>query len=707
MPPELVASSSSSSGVDADGDHGMAGTEQGARVSSHDDLASVTTEQQKDAEQQKDTEQQKDSVSVPNGEPAPTTSSSSSVQMNGGQIPNGQSSSNGPHGPSAPQAPSSATKLASHPSRDQGTPPTPLSFDEQFASLGRVFEKAPSDVLRRLVRDYWQKTLVGSDYHMTFVMRMVAEQLPAIGKDTLRQQLATFVAPSLGTAVAQQLSTGQIDQAMPALVSKGSDAFMIACLYKCLATIGARQLVDALASTKRLGFELTDSIEHGERIRPAIANVQTDIQHSAPIPGIYQCEACGRHFTNKAAHLYHISKLKCTEPPKGPVMSRCAACGATFSTAGGVGYHAGNNVCGAYSPEPNDPRPPPAVQHQMSQPQQQPPQQPQPQQQPQHHQTVQHAPGAPEHAISTTPIPLPKLPSVASGSAKPLYWKPPLMTGPLTPASKAPPTDLTLVRSDVQAHTKRPLQSHTPVPVPSSGFTPVPASQHNQHTPRSQQHTPVQSHAPSATKTPPYGVRSESAELLRALGELTEEQRADYYDRMAKQEQAYELKVLHAKRDLTGEAQVTKLKSLKACFAAAQSGVRQRFGIKLRGRRPASVKAAEHARPGVDATTPTDGRRAAQTDHAQNGTPAPPPGPRVALSDMNGGLAGSSATAATEDPTVHTSPSRARSGFVAHNNPSPAQLRERLGQPPKPARPLPPPIDIESSDDSDSDIPGV
>ncbi|KAM0506109.1 hypothetical protein ACHAO3_001739 [Verticillium nonalfalfae] len=651
---------------------------------------------------------------MPNGQPAATTSSSS-PQMNGGQALNGQS--NGPHGPSAPDAPSSGTKLASRPSRHLGSPSTPLSFEEQCASLGHAFDKAPAEVLRRLVRDYWQKTLVGSDYHTTFIMRMVAEQLPAVGKDTLRQQLATFVAPALGTAVAQQLSTGQIERAMPALVSNGSDAFMAACLYKCLATIGARQLVDALASAKRLGFELTDSVEHGERIRPAISNVQTEMQHSAPVPGIYRCAPCGRHFTNKAAHLYHIAKLKCTEPPKAPVVSRCAACGATFSTAGGVGYHAGNNVCGGYSPEPNDPRPPPAAHHQMSQPQQQqqpqqqhPQQQPQPQQEPQHRQPDQHAHGAPKHAISTTPIPLPKLPSAASGSAKPLHWKPTLIPGPLTPASKPPPppTDLTLVRSDVQAHTQRPIQSHTPVPLPSSGFTPVPARQHGQHTPRSQQHTPVQRHAlSSATRTPYSGFRQESGELQRALGQLTNEQRADYYDRMAKQEHAYEVKVLNAKRDLTGEAQVTKLKSLKACFAAAQSGVRQRFGIKLRGRRPAAATASEHARVDSDAMTPTEGRRVVQTGHAQNGAPAQPPGPRVALSDMNGGLAGSSATAATEDPTVHTSPSRARGGFVAHNDPSPAQLRERLGQPPKPARPLPPPIDIESSDDSDSDIPGV
>ncbi|KAM0272205.1 hypothetical protein ACHAQH_008806 [Verticillium albo-atrum] len=558
------------------------------------------------------------------------------------------------------------------------------------------------------------------------------EHIPVSAREKLGQQLATAVTPVMGTEVAKTLTTKQIDQASRHLIQNASEQFMMSCLYQSLRSMGARQLVEALAHTKRLGFELTDTMENGEQIRPAIANVPTELPNSAPATGVYQCAPCGRKFVIKAAFLYHATKLKCHEPPNTPVVSRCAACGATFATAGGIGYHAGNNVCGGFGPDPGDPRPPPQQQsqqhqqpqhtHHPQQPQhpQQPrhPQQPQQSQPPQHHEPSQHPHGTPSRVPSSTPAPAQRTQSVASNNDRPLQWKQPTTQTP-TPATKVAPPEFNMIRSDIEP----PAQPRPAGPVPSSGFTPVPASKHNQHKPRSQHNTPAHKNvARRSNVTPQSTSRNESDELLKALAELTDEQRADYYDRMEKQEQSYEIKVRNARKDYAGEAQVTKLKSLKACFAAAQSSVRQKFGIKLRGRRPAAATLAENQRIGFD-MTPAQERRATQEaagptssqavgggqwqgQDVQNSTPSQPSGPQVAVSNMNGGLVGSSATAATEDPTIHASPSRIRSDFVAQNA-SPAQFRESLRQPAAPPKPLPPPIDVESSDDSDSDIPGA
>lgn len=111
-----------------------------------------------------------------------------------------------------------------------------------------------------------------------------------------------------------------------------------------------------------------------------------------------------------------------------------------------------------------------------------------------------------------------------------------------------------------------------------------------------------------------------------------------------------------------------KLTSLRNSYACKQSTIRKKYGIKLRQRRNQAEMDAERERMGYGGaprmTTPRPDQHSdkrarinANGDAAttQSSQPEAPRLKQVAVSEMGGGLTGSNATAATEDPTMSMS----------------------------------------------------
>ncbi|KAF5616697.1 hypothetical protein F52700_12992 [Fusarium sp. NRRL 52700] len=520
-------------------------------------------------------------------------------------------------------APSQAQGLMSPPLNQ---PPHSVESSNHYHELTALVEKTPAEVVRQVVRDKWEKSLAGSQYHIAFLLNATMHQA---APETIAKAVQEFGANLVQKSKREllgHLNASDFDELADLILPRVSTQFLDRALARRLETIPARQLVNALARAERLGYDVKDIVqEHNEHVIPSLHSLpvqpqpqpqpqpmgpltnttlsathappvasqtrtppmqygsnpatQTPAKSSPELAEMAWCK-CGWPCASQAALNYHHKKSACNRVQANDIVGRdvCLFCGCRFGSGGGLLYHEKSNVCGNHS----------------------------------------------------------------RGTAE-------MMRKLLL--------DL------------RPEDPQPPVPDPATGITRIPYTQ--VPLPSSQFQT-TWSH--STTSNPTGTPSRDSGRDPYAHLSPEDLQRFNYIMKSAEEKYG----ALMKDAALLDEPERSKrLASLKNSYNTKQSTTRKKFGVRLRERRTRGEIEAEEARlfgtPSGTATPPattaSDGdirsRKRARTDgdqlpssSATNRTQESPQ-KRVPTSEM-GGLSGSSATAELTDPTAYLNPAQPR-----------------------------------------------
>ncbi|KAI2638055.1 hypothetical protein GGS21DRAFT_549112 [Xylaria nigripes] len=248
------------------------------------------------------------------------------------------------------------------------------TFNRDLSLLGDAIHQACPPAVREVMRDNWKKSVLGSEFHFTFLFNAITRYTSG---DFQRHTIRSFgqnLVIGARQEIASHLRQQDIDAIASTILAKCSDGFLDKALEQRLKTINARALINALARAERLGYEVSDILEEkNERVIPGPVQVHNPPAappaaqrplpvHTAPHGLAYQvqpprvmppanslhCKLCWRSFKHKRAYEYHMNKQLCTKPVTDIARRRftCEECGAIFATKLGQQYHIANAVCG-------------------------------------------------------------------------------------------------------------------------------------------------------------------------------------------------------------------------------------------------------------------------------------------------------------------------------------------------------------------------
>ena len=212
------------------------------------------------------------------------------------------------------------------------------------------------------------------------------------------------------------------------------------------------------------------------------------------------------------------------------------------------------------------------------------------------------------------------------------------MCGPPKAAnpSVAPPASLPLT------HGTGPAFNHYTSPAQLAS-APVPA--------QAQAHTPTQTPAVQSRPPLPSSKNDPYAHLSPATRAMMEEE-------MREAEQRYAPRMKAAEALTDPKERRTQLTNLNNSFSTCQSGIRKKYGVRLRVRRTRAEIDAQNSRMGISTAMGTTTPSAALSEADDIAPPSAkrqradePVIPRVATADISGGLGGTAATPAMTDPT--------------------------------------------------------
>ncbi|KAI1768326.1 hypothetical protein GGR53DRAFT_462579 [Hypoxylon sp. FL1150] len=245
--------------------------------------------------------------------------------------------------------------------------PENSKFMDDLSRLTHAMQQSVPSAVRRVIRDNWEKCLLGSEFHHAFLLNAVIHHSSGV---IIRRSIKDFGGKMVAESkreIAEHLSTADVNEIADAILEKADDQFLDKALEKRLKTIDARSLINALARAERLGYEDSDIVEDRRdempRFNPAPGsfNPSPSLQPlpSEPMPRapprgpplVLQCPLCWRKFDSPQPYEYHVQKQVCTkEPPnKEGFAFSCKYCGAGFVTKVGREYHISNNVCGDHA----------------------------------------------------------------------------------------------------------------------------------------------------------------------------------------------------------------------------------------------------------------------------------------------------------------------------------------------------------------------
>ncbi|KAM3517935.1 hypothetical protein NHJ13051_008570 [Beauveria bassiana] len=261
----------------------------------------------------------------------------------------------------------------------------------------RAYEPA---VLRQAVRELWELTLVGSEYHSSFICSTLLHRAPLATLSRSIEQHGARAVKAATSEIAKHLTMEGLDLVAPILLPKLSPLFLDKALGLRLESIQAQQLVNALARAERLGYDVRDMVTGtgtgtgagtGNHTGPLRQEKVIPTANPIPAPpasmlpggsqagpgsgpassgavllpsdqeimklGIAFCEHCNRPCAGFKALLAHRRSGLCGGPP-APLhrlgKDYCLFCGQHFTGNGGLAYHMKNNVCGTYTSEHTD-----------------------------------------------------------------------------------------------------------------------------------------------------------------------------------------------------------------------------------------------------------------------------------------------------------------------------------------------------------------
>lgn len=177
------------------------------------------------------------------------------------------------------------------------------------------------------------------------------------------------------------------------------------------------------------------------------------------------------------------------------------------------------------------------------------------------------------------------------------------------------------------------------------------------------------SSTPVTPSTAPTKLASQTGPVKDPYASLTPEQRTGFENEMRAVEEHYG-GLMRAAMALPGEQQAGELARIRNQYNTKQSMTRKKYGIRLRERRSKSQLDAEQSRlfaasGGLPSTPGGPPRKRPRSETGTSSFKEPPPqgsqqppsmshaAPLAPLSQMNGGLSGSTATAELTDPTAH------------------------------------------------------
>ncbi|KAM5369895.1 hypothetical protein ACJZ2D_008796 [Fusarium nematophilum] len=544
--------------------------------------------------------------------------------QNSFQVPS--RSPNQPH-----EAPSSATVQHSPPvpghTSPQANQAQSVEGSHGYQELFNLVNNTPAGAVRQVVRDKWEKALMGSQYHISFLLNATMHQASPETLSRAVQEFGGKLAQTSKRELMMHLNANDFDELTDMILARVSTQFLDKALARRLETIPARQLVNALARAERLGYDVQDIVQDqgGEHVIPSMHSlaippnlpptaatpqqyhkpqpVPSQAPHSiaqpiqgapstAPFntnppsplpqgpPGVRFCD-CGWPCSSLKALEHHQRKRACgkTQDSDRPGRDICTHCGCRFGSGGGLLYHEKSNVCGAYT---------------------------------------------------------------AETSAK----------------------MLALIAAFREQKRNVPVVTN-PAPQPARAFE-------NQIPGRSTPKASTQVNWVVSNQLPPSSTPGRDP-----YAHLTNEQRTKFEEEMKEAEERYG-KLMREATLLSEPEKSRQLASLKNCYNTKQSTTRKRYGIRLRERRTKAEIAAERSRllgsPSGSSTparsTPARDSDARPIKRARANTEGQPtttanasqeesPRKRVPVSEM-GGLSGSSATAELTDPTTYLSPSQPR-----------------------------------------------
>ncbi|KAK9775793.1 hypothetical protein SCAR479_07609 [Seiridium cardinale] len=201
-------------------------------------------------------------------------------------------------------------------------------INEDISRLTHAIQQSIPEAVRHVIRDNWQKALLGTEFHQAFVMNAAVHHASShVVKHAIKDFGQKMISESKEEIIGQ-FTAKDLDDVADLIFERASDAFLDKALERRLGTIDARSLINALARAERLGYENNDAMDERPDLTPMSAG-------PVPSPSIAPV---------------HVKKQLCTKQPPSPAGFdySCEHCGAGFITGVGQQYHHANKVCGAH-----------------------------------------------------------------------------------------------------------------------------------------------------------------------------------------------------------------------------------------------------------------------------------------------------------------------------------------------------------------------
>ncbi|KAI0018351.1 hypothetical protein F4780DRAFT_528112 [Xylariomycetidae sp. FL0641] len=536
----------------------------------------------------------------------------------------------------------------------------PPNFDADVQELESLLSRVSPAAARHCVRNRWDTTLLGSEFHQSFILNAVVHHA---SEGSIQRAIGTFGGKMVSKAQREFIGHFQardLDKAADLIIAKASNTLLDKALDKRLKTIDARSLINALARAERLGYESSDVIEDNKQ--PSLASAPNNPPPApapAPAPAPTYAPAPSMPmpmptptpvsmptaFQASQAHRFvappsynppspvvvqqrpspAVAQPQQPRPPMPPqqVLPRhpaqapapselqCRMCWRKFTSTTPYEYHVARQLCSKQPPKPEG-----------------------------FPWSCDHCGagfitkvGQTYHAVNKV---------CGDHSTAPATPRPAASGSPMNGVS-APPVNTT------------PVHSTAAIPSPSS--RPPNSSQ-----PRYVQTTvtPGQANYP-----PPATPHTDPDD---PYGHLTAEQRAQLCEELRQAEEQFKPRFAEVQKIADPETRKVQTDHTQNCFSTKQSIIRKKYGVRLRRRRTRAEIDSERIRIGsmkhrsVSSHAPeTPSMKRQRTDNAQQPNYAAPsnitaPLPRIdylSVADMNNaGLSGANATAATTDPTA-------------------------------------------------------
>ncbi|KAL7960944.1 hypothetical protein V8C34DRAFT_275187 [Trichoderma compactum] len=156
-----------------------------------------------------------------------------------------------------------------------------------YERLMDMVQNTDASVVRQVVRENWHKCLVGSDYHCGFIANAAINYCnPTILSRTM-QENGDKVLKSSKREIAKHFRGEDLDEIADLIGPKLGTQFQDRVMATRLETIGAQDLINALARAERLGYHINDVVkkkpgQEGENVIPSITALLTSLPPMPP-----------------------------------------------------------------------------------------------------------------------------------------------------------------------------------------------------------------------------------------------------------------------------------------------------------------------------------------------------------------------------------------------------------------------------------------